>query len=134
VSPIRKGLTMNRYALSCVPLMLAALTSPAQADAWWLETEAAPVPQRFLIERVMPGASKTPAAELRAGAAKSNAVLRDLGPDIQWVHSYVAGDKVYCVYQASSESLIREHAKRSGFPADKITPIVAVLDPTTASR
>jgi hypothetical protein len=113
--PDPKGPTMNRHALSCVPLMLA-------------------VPQRFLIERVMPGASKTPAAELRAGAAKSNAVLRDLGPDIQWVHSYVAGDKVYCVYQASSESLIREHAKRSGFPADKITPIVAVLDPTTASR
>jgi hypothetical protein len=125
---------MNRFVLSCLPLTMAALASPARADAWWLETHAAPTPQRFLIERTMPGASKTPPAELRASAAKSNAVLRELGPDIQWVHSYVAGDKVYCVYQASSESLIREHARRSGFPADKITPIVAVLDPTTASR
>lgn len=123
---------MNRFALSCVPLMMAAIASPAQADPWWLESHAALSPQRFLIERVMPGASKTPPAEFRIGAAKSNAVLRDLGPDIQWVHSYVAGDKVYCVYQATSESLIREHARRSGFPADKITPIVAVLDPTTA--
>lgn len=125
---------MNHFARSCVPLLLAATATTARADAWWLESQAAPLPQRFLIERMIPGASKTPPAELRAGAAKSNAVLRELGPDIQWVHSYVAGDKVYCVYQASSESLIREHAKRSGFPADKITPITAVLDPTTASR
>lgn len=123
---------MNRFAFSCVPLMLAAIASPALADAWWLESDVAPAPQRFLIERSMPGASKTTPAEFRAGAAKSNAVLRELGADIQWVQSYVAGDKVYCVYQASSESIIREHAKRSGFPADKITPIVAVLDPTTA--
>lgn len=125
---------MSRLALpfSCLPLALAAIASPAQADSWWLETHAAASPQRFLIERVMPGASKTPPAEFRAGAARSNAVLRDLGPDIQWVHSYVAGDKVYGIYQASSESLIREHARRSGFPADRITPIVAVLDPTAA--
>jgi uncharacterized protein DUF4242 len=125
---------MNYLANFSVPLLLAAIATPAQADAWWLESQVAPPPQRFLIERVMPGASKSSAAELRAGVAKSNAVLRELGPDIQWVHSYVAGDKLYCVYQAPSESLIREHARRSGFPADKITPITAVLDPTTASR
>lgn len=93
-----------------------------------------PAPQRFLIERDMPGASRMSADEMRGGAAKSNAVLRDLGPDIQWVHSYVAGDKVYCVYQAPSEALIREHAARSGFPATRITPITALLDPTTAGR
>lgn len=93
-----------------------------------------PAPQRFLIERDMPGASRMTADEMRGGAAKSNAVLRDLGPDIQWVHSYVAGDKVYCVYQAPSEALIREHAARSGFPATRITPITALLDPTTAGR
>lgn len=125
---------MNHLATFSVPLLLAAMTTAVQADPWWLEGQIAPAPQRFLVERAMPGASKTPAAEFRVGAAKSNAVLRELGPDIQWVHSYVAGDKLYCVYQASSESLIREHARRSGFPADKITPITAVLDPTTASR
>ena len=74
------------------------------------------------------------AEELRGGAAKSNAVLREMGPDIQWVQTYVAGDKMYCVYQAPSEALIREHAARSGFPANRITPIAAVIDPTTAAR
>jgi hypothetical protein len=91
-------------------------------------------PQRYLVERDIPGASKMSAEDFRGGAAKSNAVLRDLGPDIQWVQTYVAGDKMYCVYQAPSEALIREHAARSGFPANRITPIVAVIDPTTAGR
>lgn len=120
---------MNRnFAVSLV--VLALVTAPA----WSQQPQQTPAPQRFLIERDMPGASKTSAEEFRNGAAKSNAVLRDLGPDIQWVHSYVAGDKVYCVYQATSESLIREHAAKSGFPATRITPITAVLDPTTANR
>jgi len=114
---------MNRTLIALHALLLAAPLTWAQS-----------APQRFLIERDMPGASKTSAEEFRNGAAKSNAVLRDLGPDIQWVHSYVAGDKVYCVYQATSEALIREHAAKSGFPATKITPIAAVLDPTTAGR
>jgi hypothetical protein len=91
-------------------------------------------PQRFLVERDIPGASKMSAEDFRGGAAKSNAVLRELGPDIQWIQTYVAGDKMYCVYQAPSEALIREHAARSGFPAHRITPIVAVIDPTTAGR
>ena len=111
-----------------------ALTLAAASVAASAQTTATPAPQRFLIERDMPGASKTSLEEFRNGAAKSNAVLRELGPDIQWVHSYVAGDKVYCVYQAPSEALIREHAAKSGFPATKITPITAVLDPTTAGR
>lgn len=114
---------MNRTLLATPALLLATALAWGQA-----------APQRFLIERDMPGASKTSPEEFRSGAAKSNAVLRELGPDIQWVHSYVAGDKVYCVYQAPSEALIREHAARSGFPATKITPITAVLDPTTAGR
>lgn len=88
--------------------------------------------QQFVIEREIPGASQMSADDMRRGAAKSNGVLRDLGPDIQWVHSYVAGDKVYCVYNATSEALVREHAIRSGFPADKVTPVHAVLSPLTA--
>ncbi|MFM8767819.1 MAG: DUF4242 domain-containing protein [Rubrivivax sp.] len=89
--------------------------------------------QRFVIERDMPGASRLTPEQLRGAAQKSNGVLRDLGPDIQWVHSYVAGDKVYCVYTAPSEALIREHATRSGFPATRITQVSAVIDPTTAA-
>jgi hypothetical protein len=111
-------------------LILATVLGLAASSAALAERS----PQRFLVEREIPGASKMTTAEMRDGAAKSNAVLRDLGPDIQWVHSYVAGDKVYCVYQAPSAELIRQHAAKSGFPANRITPISAMLDPTTASR
>jgi len=88
--------------------------------------------QQFVIERDMAGASKLSAEQLRDASTVSNKVLRELGPDIQWVHSYVAGDKIYCVYNAPSEGLIREHAKRAGLPANKITAVSAVIDPTTA--
>jgi len=88
--------------------------------------------QRFLIERDIPGESKMTPDQLRGAAQKSNAVLRELGPDIQWVQSYVAGDKIYCVYQAPSEALIKEHAAKSGSPANRITPLAAIIDPTTA--
>jgi hypothetical protein len=89
--------------------------------------------QRFVIEREIPGASKMTPDELRDAAQKSNAALRDLGPEIQWVQSYVAGDKIYCVYNAPSEAWIRSHAEKSGFPANRITPVSAVIDPTTAA-
>lgn len=88
--------------------------------------------QRFIIERDIAGASKMTAEQLRDAARQSNKALKDLGPDIQWVQSYVAGDKIYCVYNAPSEALIREHARQSGFPANRITPVAAVIDPTTA--
>jgi hypothetical protein len=88
--------------------------------------------QRFIIEREIPGASRMTPEDLRDAATKSNRVLRELGPGIQWEHSYVAGDKVYCLYSAPSEALIRLHAERGGFPANKITPLAAVIDPTTA--
>lgn len=88
--------------------------------------------QRFLIEREIPGASKMTAEQLRDAARQSNKVLHEMGPDIQWVQSYVAGDKIYCVYNAPNEAMIIEHAKKSGFPANRITPVAAVIDPTTA--
>lgn len=88
--------------------------------------------QRFVIEREIPGASKMSAEQLRDAARQSNRVLKDMGTDIQWVQSYVAGDRIYCVYNAASEALIREHAQKSGFPAHRITPVTAVIDPTTA--
>jgi len=88
--------------------------------------------QRFVIEREIPGASKMNADQLRDAARQSNRVIKDMGKDIQWVQSYVAGDRIYCVYDAASEALIREHAQKSGFPANRITPVAAVIDPTTA--
>jgi hypothetical protein len=115
--------------MSRLSLRLAVLPALLLVAASALAQSA---PERFVIERDIPGAAKMSTAQLRDAAIKSNGVLRDLGPDIQWVHSYVAGDKIYCVYTAPSESLIQEHAKRSGFPANKVTRIAAVIDPTTA--
>lgn len=87
---------------------------------------------KFIIEREMPGAGKLSPAELQAAAYKSVGVLNHLGPAIQWVQSYVVDDKIYCVYNAPSEELIREHAKCAGFPANRIQQVRAVIDPTTA--
>lgn len=89
--------------------------------------------QRFVIEREIPGAGRMTSKELREAAAKSNEVLSKLGPGIQWVQSYVTGDKLYCVYNAHSAELIKEHAAKSGFPANRITTVTAVIDPTTAN-
>lgn len=87
---------------------------------------------KFLIEREIPGAGKLTAAELQAIAQKSCGVLQGLGPRIQWVQSYVTGDKVYCVYIAPNEAMVREHAKQGGFPANRISEITSIIDPTTA--
>ena len=87
---------------------------------------------QYLIEREIPGAGDMSSDQLRDASAHSNAVLANLGPDIRWVHSYVAGDKIYCVYEAPSETLIKAHAEQSGFPANRITPVSAVISPATA--
>ena len=88
--------------------------------------------QRFIIERDIPKAGELDSRQLKEAAIKSNEVLKQLGTDIQWVESYIADNKLFCVYLAVNEDLIREHAKISGFPATKITPIKRVIDPTTA--
>lgn len=87
---------------------------------------------KYVIERDLPGAGKLSARELQGISATSCGVLRDLGPQIQWLQSYVTGDKIYCVYIAPDEQLVREHAKQGGFPANRISRITAVIDPTTA--
>ena len=87
---------------------------------------------KFVIERELPGAGRLSPQELQGVAAKSNGVLCDLGPQIQWVHSYVTDDKIYCVYVAPNAELIREHARKGGFPANKISEIKTSIDPTTA--
>jgi hypothetical protein len=87
---------------------------------------------QFVIERNMPGVGKLAVADLKGASQTSCSVLRDLGPDIQWVHSYVTDDKIYCVYRAPDEEIIREHAERGGLPANKISRVHTVIDPTTA--
>ena len=87
---------------------------------------------QFVIEREMPGVGGLGTAELKGASEQSCTVLRDLGPEIQWVHSYVTDDKIYCVYRAPDEDLIRRHAEQAGFPANRISEVRAVIDPTTA--
>jgi hypothetical protein len=87
---------------------------------------------KFIIEREIPGASKLTDEQLQGISQKSCSVLEQMGPRIQWVQSYVAGDKIYCIYNAPNEQAIREHAAKGGFPANVVTRISKVIDPTTA--
>jgi hypothetical protein len=89
---------------------------------------------KFIIEREIPNAGKLSPEELRDISQKSCGVLRNLGPQIQWVQSYVTEDKVYCVYIAPNKEMVQEHAKRGGFPANRISEVKSVIDPSTAER
>jgi hypothetical protein len=86
---------------------------------------------QYVIERTLPGAGNLTPDQLKGVAQKSNSVLKDLGPDIQWLHSYVTGDKIYCVYNAPNPDIIREHAKRGGFPADSVSEVKNTISPET---
>jgi len=87
---------------------------------------------RFVIERDIPGVGKLTSEQLQGISQKSCSVLRELGPQVQWVHSYVTDDKIYCVYIAPDKAAVRKHAEMGGFPANSIAEVHAVIDPTTA--
>ena len=87
---------------------------------------------KYIIEREMPGVGQAPKEAHREGGRKSKEVLKELGPEIQWVESYVTEDKIYCVYIAPNKELIKKHAEKAGIPADKISEIKMVVDPTVA--
>jgi hypothetical protein len=103
------------------------------SSAWFL-LEKENIRPKYVIEREIPGAGKLSAEELKAISQKSCGVLQKLGPQIQWVHSYVTDDKVYCVYSAPNEEMVREHATQGGFPADRISQVRSIIDPTTAEQ
>jgi len=87
---------------------------------------------KFVIEREIPGAGKMTPDQLQAVSQTSCGVLRQMGPEIQWVHSYVTEDKIYCIYIAPNEAMVREHATKGGFPANKVSAVRTIIDPTTA--
>ncbi len=89
---------------------------------------------KYVIEREIPGAGKLKPQELQAVSQKSCEVLRNLGPQIQWVHSYVTDNKIYCIYIAPNADLIREHARKGGFPANQVSEVKSVIDPTTGEN
>ncbi|MCS5491011.1 DUF4242 domain-containing protein [Algoriphagus limi] len=87
---------------------------------------------KYVIEREVPGAGKLTPDQLKGISQTSCGVLNQMGPQIQWVHSYVADDKIYCIYNAPNEEMVREHAKQGGFPANKVSRVSTIIDPTTA--
>jgi len=87
---------------------------------------------KYVIEREIPGAGSLSAADLKAISQTSCAVLNEMGPRIQWIHSYVTDDKIYCVYNAPSEAMVREHATRGGFPANRVSRVATMIEPVTA--
>ena len=103
----------------------AAVTNTSKTKSTEMKT--------YLIERDIPGAGKLTAEQLKAISQTSCTVLKEMGPKIQWIQSYVTGDKIYCVYKAENEELIREHAKKGGFPANFIMEISSVISPATAN-
>lgn len=116
--------------------LAALMTLGIGASAFAADAAKAPGKKKetmhtYVIERNIPGAGNLSKAQLRDISQKSNGVLKQMGPDIKWVDSYVTGDKVYCIYRAKNEDLIREHAKRGGFPADRISEVSTVISPAT---
>jgi hypothetical protein len=131
-----KGLLKSGHKLVAAVGLAALLTIGVSASAFAAEpvksahTKKA-VMHTYVIERNIPGAGSFSKEKLREISQKSNGVLKEMGPDIQWVSSYVTTDKVYCIYRAKNEDLIREHAKRGGFPADQISEVDTTISPAT---
>lgn len=114
--------------------LLGVITSVSALANATAASNAAPAPARdmYVIERTIPDAGKLTPEQLKGISQTSCGVLKAMGPEIQWVQSYVTGDKIYCVYLAPNEELIREHAKRGGFPADAVSKVATIISPKTA--
>ena len=127
--------SINYRRLLFTILLFAGYTSMAQmAGSKNSSTKNDTTMKTYLIERDIPNAGSFTAADLKGISQKSCSVLKEMGPGIQWVQSYVTGDKIFCVYKAQNEELIREHGQKGGFPVTKITEISSVISPATANQ
>ena len=128
-----KSLTQSIQTLSVIVLSLLAANTALPSEQ--PKPEALPAGQHmYVIERDMPGLGKLTPAEYKAAAQTSCRVLSNLGPQIQWLHSYVTGDKMYCVYLAPNPEIVREHAKQGGFPANSVNEVKTIIGPQTAGN
>jgi hypothetical protein len=127
-------LLTRQFALFIAIMLFGITASHAQSTAATdkSKTKSTTTMKTYLIERDIPGAAALTAEQLKGISQKSCSVLKEMGPKIEWVQSYVAGNKIYCVYRAENEELLREHAKKGGFPANVITEIANVISPATA--
>ncbi|MGH2649005.1 MAG: DUF4242 domain-containing protein [Ginsengibacter sp.] len=124
----------NRILIFAI-VLFAGYACAAQTTASHISTTIKTSTMKtYLIERDIPGAGNLTPEQLKAISQKSCSVLKEMGPQIQWIQSYVTGDKIFCVYKAENEELIREHAKRGGFPANKITEVTTGISPATAEN
>jgi hypothetical protein len=128
--------TTTKGAKLVLALMLITGSAMAQKATPPINTTTSTEPElkTYVIEREIPDAGKFSAEQLKAISQKSCSVLDNMGPQIKWLHSYVTGNKIYCVYQAENEELIKEHAKRGGFPANSISEVKNVISPQTAKE
>jgi hypothetical protein len=126
-----KILTLPRIALMAL-MLFACFDGMAQPTGNSKKTNQTEM-KTYLIERDLPGAGKLTAEQLKGISQTSCGVLKEMGPKIQWVHSYVTGDKIFCVYKAENAELIREHARKGGFPCNNITEISSTISPATAN-
>lgn len=115
-------------------MLFIGLASRAQSSSNRSQTKNESTMKTYLIEREIPGAGRLTPEELKAISQKSCGVLKEMGPKIQWLQSYVTGNKIYCIYKAENEELVREHAKKGGFPANAIMEIPAIISPATATN
>jgi hypothetical protein len=123
----------NRCLLLAI-LLFVGFTSMAQQTETNSKTTKQTEMKSYVIEREIPNAGKLTAEELKAISQTSCNVIKEIGPKIKWIQSYVTGNKIYCIYQAESEAVIREHAKKGGFPANSISEIANVISPATAEQ
>jgi len=125
-------LITKHFALFIAIMFFGVTTLVAQTDN--SKTKNTTTMKTYLIERDIPGAGKLTPEQLKSISQTSCTVLKEMGPKIEWLQSYVTGDKIFCVYRAESEELIREHAKKGGFPANVITEVSTVISPATAKN
>jgi hypothetical protein len=126
--------TIIRSMIFIIMLLTGYATTAQTSTASNNSTTNQSTMKTYLIERDIPGAGKFTSEQLKGISQKSCSVLKEMGPDIQWIQSYVTADKIFCVYKAENEELIREHAKKGGFPANKITEITTGISPATAEN
>ncbi len=123
--------TMTNRCILLAILLFAGYVSMGQKTTAQ-NAKAATELKTYLIEREIPGAGSLTAEQLKSVSQTSCTVLKEMGPQIQWIHSYVTGNKIYCIYKAANEELIREHARKGGFPANTITEVPSIISPATA--
>jgi len=125
-----KKMTKHFYLLLGSILFTALVTMAQKTET---KKETSPDMKTYVIEREIPNAGKLSTDDLKGISQTSCTVLKEMGPDIQWIHSYVTGNKIYCIYKAKSKELIMEHAKKGGFPANSVNEVANVISPATAN-